>query len=728
MKLAFFGASLVSTKRNGAAAYFRGILRALHERGFECLFYEPDAVDRQSHRDIADPEWCQIRVWQPTEPGALAAVEHARNADLIVKASGVGVLDSLLEAAVLSLQSPRTLVAYWDMDAPATLARMQQDPLDGFRTLIPSYDLVLTYGGGPKVVAAYERLGAKRCVPIYNAVDPTTHHPVPVDGSFVADLGFLANRVPDREGRTKEFFFDVAHELTDHRFLLGGSGWNQAELPPNITYAGHVYARHHNAFNCSPLAVLYVCREGMAITGYSPATRVFESAGAGGCLISDAWEGIDAFLTPDEEVLLATCSADVIEHLRGLNDERARQIGQRARRRVLAEHTYAHRADRLCRVLGESGRRPRVHPDNVRRAGLSIVVVGLSITSSWSNGHATTYRGLVRELVRRGHDVTFLERHDPWHAEYRDLRAPHPGAVDLYGSLADLDARHRRTISGADVVVVGSSLPCGREIGDWVLANARGVTAFYDLDTPVTFPAVQSGQCGYLRRDQIPAYGLYLSSSGGPILARIEDELGALAARPLYGSVDPEIHTPRRVPRRWDVSFMGTYGPDRQPALDRLLLTTALACPERRFAIAGARYPQSIEWPENVTHKQHVPPSEHAAFYGASALALNLTRRDVGLACHSPSVRLFEAAACGVPIASDRWPGLETFFEPGRELAVVDDTTDVIALLNEPAGVLERMADRARRRVLAEHSAAVRAATFERYVLTASAREQRRTA
>jgi spore maturation protein CgeB len=352
MQIAFFGSSLVSAYWNGAATYYRGIIRALALRGHRVTFYEPDAYERQQHRDIVDPEWARIVVYPADdERGVRAALEAARGADLIVKASGVGVFDELLEAAVLELRNSRNLIAFWDVDAPATLERVQQNGADRFRALVPAYDLVLTYGGGEPVVRAYAALGARVCVPIYNALDPATHFPVEPDLRFAADLGFLGNRLPDREARVEQYFFDVAATRPERTFLLGGSGWRDRPLPANIRYVGHVYTRDHNAFNRTPLAVLNVNRESMARYGFSPPTRVFEAAGAAACLISDAWPGIETFLEPGSEVLLATGGAEVAAHLDELDTGRAAAIGRAALRRVLAQHTYAHRAELLERVL-----------------------------------------------------------------------------------------------------------------------------------------------------------------------------------------------------------------------------------------------------------------------------------------------------------------------------------------------------------------------------------------
>ena len=352
IRIAMFGSSLVSAYWNGAATYYRGILRALHGCGFDVEFYEPNAYNRQAHRDIPDPPYARVIVYEPTAEGVAEAIDEAREADVLVKASGVGANDQLLEAEIPRAARADALSVFWDVDAPATLERMRLDANDPFRSDLPSYDLVLTYGGGPPVIQEYESVGARRCVPIYNALDPETHHPVAHDARFDADLGFLGNRLPDREARVREFFLDPARRLTQRRFLLGGSGWDQGiDLPTNVGYVGHVYTRDHNAFNCSPRAVLNINRDSMARTGFSPPTRVFEAAGAGACLFCDTWEGIEQFLEPDREVICVRSGAEVEEQLANLTETRARAIGEAARQRMLTEHTYAHRAALLRELL-----------------------------------------------------------------------------------------------------------------------------------------------------------------------------------------------------------------------------------------------------------------------------------------------------------------------------------------------------------------------------------------
>jgi spore maturation protein CgeB len=357
MRISFYGSSLVSCYWNGAATYYRGLVRALAARGHEVTFFEPDAYGRQENRDMADPDWARVVVWPATADGMARALEQGRHADLVVKASGVGVFDPELEAGVLALRRPGNRVVFWDVDAPATLDRVEKDPGDPFKALIPRYDLVFTYGGGEPVVCSYERLGARRCVPIYNALDPATHHPVPPDPRFAAELGFLGNRLPDREARVEQFFLAAAETLPNARFILGGAGWESRPLPGNVRYLGHVGTADHNAFNVSAMAVLNINRVSMAAYGFSPPTRVFEAAGAGACLITDAWEGIEQFLEPGREVLVARDGAEVAAHLAGLDSGRARAIGQAARARVLAHHTYDQRATEVLRVLDGLERR-----------------------------------------------------------------------------------------------------------------------------------------------------------------------------------------------------------------------------------------------------------------------------------------------------------------------------------------------------------------------------------
>ena len=351
MKIAFYGSSLVSAYWNGAATYYRGLLRALAAKGYDITFYEPDVFDRQKNRDIDPPEWCRVVVYEGTVDALNAVTAEAAEADIVVKASGVGFEDDRLLERVLQNARPTALKIFWDVDAPATLADLRAAPDHPLRKALIDIDLVLTYGGGEPVVNAYRSMGAAICVPIYNALDPETHHPAPQDPRFSADLGFLGNRLPDREARVEQFFFEPAAQLPGQTFLLGGSGCEGKPKSSSVKYIGHVSTRDHNAFNVTPKAVLNISRASMAENGFSPATRVFEAAGAGACLITDHWEGIDLFLKPEEEILVARDGRDVADILSGLTQERAKTIGERALARVLADHTYAHRAEEVDAIF-----------------------------------------------------------------------------------------------------------------------------------------------------------------------------------------------------------------------------------------------------------------------------------------------------------------------------------------------------------------------------------------
>ena len=348
---------------------------------------------------------------------------------------------------------------------------------------------------------------------------------------------------------------------------------------------------------------------------------------------------------------------------------------------------------------------------------LRIVVLGLSLSSSWGNGHATTYRALLSALALRGHDILFLERDVPWYSENRDFRNPGYCRLVLYRDLEELE-RHAADVAQADAVMVGSYVPQGIAVADWVQATARGVTAFYDIDTPVTLAAVDAGKCEYLTSRQIADFDLYFSFTGGPMLDRLESRYGARAARALYCSVAPNQYRPMRVKRRWDLGYLGTYSADRQPTLERLLIDAARRRPDLRFVIAGPQYPDIQSWPTSVEHIPHLPPSEHPRFYSSVGWALNVTRADMIAAGFSPSVRLFEAAACGAPVISDVWPGLETIFQPQREILIALNTSDVLKALDMPEQQRSRIGAAARRRALAEHTAEQRAAHLEQELST----------
>lgn len=343
MRIFVFGSSITSSYWNGAATYYRGIYKQLHLLGHEVTFAEPDAYGRQQKRDVSDFSYVNSIVFRKAEeiPALLAA---ACDYDLLIKHSGVGVFDELLESSVLDCRAGRSRVAFWDVDAPATLARVENNPSDPFRNLVPQYDFIFTYGGGTPVVERYVQLGAANCFPIYNALDPETHHPVSASPDLQCDLLFVGNRLPDRERRVEEFFLRAARLAPECNFALGGEGWGDKRLPANVRWIGHVGTRDHNRLNCSARMVLNINRDSMAQVGFSPPTRIFEAAGAGACLISDSWAGIEEFFVPGREILVAKNAEQIVHYLRTISSERAREIGANMRRRALRDHAYALRA------------------------------------------------------------------------------------------------------------------------------------------------------------------------------------------------------------------------------------------------------------------------------------------------------------------------------------------------------------------------------------------------
>jgi spore maturation protein CgeB len=351
---------------------------------------------------------------------------------------------------------------------------------------------------------------------------------------------------------------------------------------------------------------------------------------------------------------------------------------------------------------------------------MHIVILGLAITSSWGNGHATTYRALVRQLSLRGHRVLFLERDAPWYAENRDAPQPAGASVAVYASVTDLKHRFEAEIRTADLVVVGSYVPDGTSVGEWVTSKAQSVTAFYDIDTPVTLARLRQGNAAYISPMLVPKYDLYLSFTGGPTLQRLEREFGARMARPLYCSVDPEQYVPQLREAAWDMGYLGTYSADRQSSLSEFMLHPARSLTNLQFVVAGAQYPSGIAWPRNVTRITHLPPRDHAAFYNTQRFTLNITRAEMIRAGWSPSVRLFEAAACGTTIISDAWDGLEDFFEKEREILIARTGADVAGYLQDLSDADRRaIGTRARRRVLERHTAAHRAAELESFATEA---------
>jgi spore maturation protein CgeB len=351
---------------------------------------------------------------------------------------------------------------------------------------------------------------------------------------------------------------------------------------------------------------------------------------------------------------------------------------------------------------------------------MNIVFLGLSITSSWGNGHATTYRALVRALVALGHQVSFLERDQYWYAENRDLQSIPGAQIQIYESFQDLLGQ-RALIQDADAVIIGSYVPQAIEIANCVFAEASGVVAFYDIDTPITLASLEAGQCDYLHRETIPKYHLYLSFTGGPTLKTLEKKYRARRALPLYCSVEPDHYFPEKCAPQWDLGYLGTYSSDRQTGLEKLLISPARELPKNRFIVAGPQYPGDIKWPENILRVEHLPPDEHRLFYNQQRYTLNLTRQAMRRAGYSPSIRLFEAAACGVPIISDPWPGLESLFTPDEDILIAEESRDVIEYLREVSPEqARRIGHRGRERILAEHTATHRAEQLVTYISEAS--------
>ncbi|MEO5373932.1 MAG: glycosyltransferase [Alphaproteobacteria bacterium] len=362
MRIAFIGSSLVTSYRNGSATYCRGVLRALAERGHRITLYEPNTRERELHRDIPNPDWARIVAYPVDRAGVAGVIDKARSADTIIKASGIGAFDTLFEASLPGLRRPGRSVIFWDMEPAVTLERVRGDVNDPLRVLLPLFDLVLIRGGGRPAVARYLKLGARACVPIYNAVDPRVHHPIPTDERFAADVAFLGDLAPDRAPRVVELLFAVAETLPHRRFQVAGSGWDGVTLPANVRSLGHVRTADHNAVNCSALAVLSIARTPMARDGLAPSSRMFEAAGAAACIISDDWPGLASFFEPDTEILVANDRSDVIDHLETLDAARAGAIGVAARRRALGMHTFVHRAALVEAVLT----RTRAQPLEVR--------------------------------------------------------------------------------------------------------------------------------------------------------------------------------------------------------------------------------------------------------------------------------------------------------------------------------------------------------------------------
>lgn len=350
MKIFVFGSSIVSSYWNGAATYYRGIYKYLARRGHQITFAEPDAFGRQEHRDAGDYSWVHSLVYQPG-PGVARMLELAAEADVVIKHSGIGADDALLERLVPDL-ADRCAVFFWDVDAPATIGRLRSDPGDPFHRDIPRYDAILTYGGGPASREGYRELGARSYASIYNGLDPETHHPVGADPRLVCDLAFLGNRLPDREQRVCDLFLRAAELAPRRTFLLGGEGWGDKSLPENVRWIGHVGTVDHNRINCSAQMVMNINRSSMASFGFSPPTRIFEAAGAGACLLCDEWPGIEECFTPDAELIVVRSAEDVVRAVENSSAASRQRMAAAFRERALRDHTYAQRAQQAEEIFG----------------------------------------------------------------------------------------------------------------------------------------------------------------------------------------------------------------------------------------------------------------------------------------------------------------------------------------------------------------------------------------
>lgn len=348
---------------------------------------------------------------------------------------------------------------------------------------------------------------------------------------------------------------------------------------------------------------------------------------------------------------------------------------------------------------------------------MKIIIIGLSITSSWGNGHATTYRGLVKELALCGHEILFLEKDVPYYKSNRDLPNPEFCKLGLYATNEELYENYWKEVAEADVVIVGSYVQQGVAVGNWTVQTAKGIIAFYDIDTPVTLAKLERRDYEYLNPELIGKYDLYLSFTGGPVLNHLEEHYGSPCARALSCSVDPELYYPENQEIRWQMGYLGTYSDDRQPKVKELLIKSSMEFPRHQFVVAGPQYPEQITWPANIERINHLPPAEHRSFYNSQHYTLNVTRKDMIKAGYSPSVRLFEAAACGIPIISDYWNGIESFFEPGKEILIARNVQDVKAHFTK-IGPEERkkIGIAAREKVLKFHTAKARAKELERYI------------
>ncbi len=514
-----------------------------------------------------------------------------------------------------------------------------------------------------------------------------------------------------------------ARDWTDGRFVVAGPLY-PADIawPDNVDRVEHLAPGEHRAFYAAQRFTLNVTRADMVRRGYSPSVRLFEAALCGVPIVSDWWPGLDTFFRPGEEIVIARGREDVLAALRRMPEEERVRLGQAARARVLGEPHRRPPGGGAGGVCRRGGARGAAAGDRMR-----IVIFGLSVSSSWGNGHAALWRGLIRALLEAGHSVVFWERDVPYYAANRDLHElPEGGELLLYPDWEEALPAMRRSLAGADVGMVTSYCPDGLEATELVLGSDLPVRCFYDLDTPVTLARLEAGeQVGYIGPDGLAPFDLVLSYTGGGALDALRTRLGARRTAPIFGSVDPELHRPAppRPEYRALLSYLGTYAADRQATLERLFVEPARRLPDERFVIGGAQYPDAFPWTPNTYFVRHLPPPEHPAFYCSSRLTLNVTREAMARMGWCPSGRLFEAAACGVPILSDWFAGLDTFFRPDEEILVARSTEEAMDALALGDAALAGIARRARERTLDEHTAARRATQMVAAFEAATARE-----
>ena len=718
LRIVFLGLTITSSWGNGHATTFRGLVRELAARGHDVLFLERDQPWYAENRDLPQPPYGRTRVYHSLRELQQRFGGDVRQADLVIVGSFVP--EGIAVGRWVTSQAAG-VTAFYDIDTPVTLARLQRGDADYLSAeLVPRYGMYLSFSGGPLLARLERKYGAPMARSLYCSCDPVEYFPEP-RASSRWDLGFIGTYSSDRQGVLDELLLEPARRRPTRQFVVAGPQYPDGiDWPANVERIQHLSPDRHRAFYASQRYTLNATRAEMVKAGWSPSVRLFEAAACATAIVSDAWEGLESFFEIGREVLVVRSAEEVLEILEDLPDAERREVGRRARARVLAAHTAAHRAAELegyaREVMGSGARLAPGAQRTACGAAVKLVVFGLSISSSWGNGHATLWRGLCRALAARGHRVVFFERDVPYYAAHRDITELPGGGLCLYTDWHDVLPRVSSELADADVGMVTSYCPDGVAATEAVLSSRVWRRTFYDLDTPVTLDRLRAGESvPYLGPRGLRDFDLVLSYTGGRALDELRERLGARHVAPLYGSVDPAVHGPAQPVERYraDLSYLGTYAEDRQAALDRLLVEAARRVPHKRFLIGGALYPQLFPWAENIFLVRHLPPAEHAAFYSSSRVTLNVTRRAMAEMGYCPSGRLFEAAACGVPILSDDWDGLDRFYRPGEEILIARGTEDTLQVIDLPDAVLASVAQAARQRTLEEHTADRRARELE---------------